>query len=113
QQDNAPCHRAKSVEKFIEECGLKTTAWPARSAHTSPIERIWSVVKYRLSKLDQKPSSLEELKHRIREIWDSISPSICNRLVAAVPKKLEGIIKKKRLVHQIISEKNYFRCTKI
>jgi len=53
------------------------------------------VLKFRLSKLDQKPSNLEELKEKIHEIWNSIEPEICNRVVSAIPKKLGQIIKKK------------------
>ena len=102
QQDNAPCHRAKSVEKFIEECGLKTTEWPARSADISPIERIWSVVKSRLSKLDQKPSNLEELKQKIHEIWNSIEPEICNRVVFLQFLRSWPRLLKKRLVHKVM-----------
>jgi hypothetical protein len=45
QQDNAPCHKRKSVMSFLSEQRFKTLELPPQSPDLSPIENIWNVVK--------------------------------------------------------------------
>ena len=50
QQDNAPCHKAKTLTAWFEENNIRVLQWPARSPDLNPIENLWSVLDRKLTK---------------------------------------------------------------
>uniref|UniRef100_A0A3Q2QY88 Tc1-like transposase DDE domain-containing protein n=1 Tax=Fundulus heteroclitus TaxID=8078 RepID=A0A3Q2QY88_FUNHE len=58
QDDNAACHRAKTVKTFLEKRHIRSISWPANSPDINPIENIW---------LD----GLERSRHvQVRRMWN-------------------------------------------
>ena len=57
-QDNAPCHTAKKVKKFVSDHNLPLLPWPGNSPDLNPIENVWHVLKTKLKNspvLTKKP----------------------------------------------------------
>ena len=48
--DSAPCHRAKSVTKFLRDNNIKVLPWPGNSPDMNPIENLWEVAKKEIAK---------------------------------------------------------------
>ena len=40
QEDNVPCHTAKTTKRFIEEKQIRRLPWPASSPDLNPIEHL-------------------------------------------------------------------------
>ncbi|GFX37555.1 transposable element Tcb1 transposase [Trichonephila clavipes] len=59
QDDNAPCHRAKVVQKWLEDHTVNRMNWPGQSPDLNPIESLWFKIGYEISK--KKPSNKREL----------------------------------------------------
>ncbi|GFW39937.1 transposable element Tcb1 transposase [Trichonephila clavipes] len=59
QDDNAPCHRAKVVLKWLEDHTVNRMNWPGQSPNLNPIESLWFKIGYEISK--QKTSNKREL----------------------------------------------------
>ncbi|GFT82561.1 transposable element Tcb1 transposase [Trichonephila clavipes] len=59
QDDNAPCHRAKVVQKWLEDHTVNRMNWPGQFPDLNPIESLWFKVGYETSK--KKPSNKREL----------------------------------------------------
>ena len=43
--ESAPCHKTKSVTKFLSEIGIKTLSWPGKSLDKNTVENLWAKVK--------------------------------------------------------------------
>ena len=61
--------------------GQNIPRWPPNSPDLSPIELVWSIIKGMLNLF--QPSTLEELKVAIQNIWDSIASSskVCEKII--------------------------------
>ena len=70
QQDNAPCHEAKSIAKWFEENKVEVSAWPGRSPDLNPIEQIWNINDEKLVK--EPFHSMIELERAIFKFWNDI-----------------------------------------
>lgn len=78
QQDNASCHTSKESKTFISENMNFLEKWPANSPDLNPIEKIWAILKERLS--DTKHKTLEELKSHLVYLWNRIPVGLCKKL---------------------------------
>ncbi len=75
--------------------------WPANSPDLNPIENIQSIVKRKMR--NKRPKNLDELKVTIKEIWASIPPQQCHKLITSMPRRIEAVIKSKRSHYQVLS----------
>ena len=79
-QDNAPCHKAKSVLQFFDDHAITTLDWPPQSPDLNPIENLCSIIKLKRSKRFGLPTSRNELISQVFEIWGEISLKFCGLL---------------------------------
>ncbi|GFV52689.1 transposable element Tcb1 transposase [Trichonephila clavipes] len=59
QDDNAPCHRAKVVQKWLKDHTVNRINWPRQPSDLNPLEHLWFKIGYEISK--KKPSNKREL----------------------------------------------------
>ena len=94
QQDGAPCHTAKDVIQWFDDCALDLIRdWPSNSPDLSPIENLWAIIKAKLRNKDT--TTLEKLKVEIQKCWDEFSPEILQNLADSVPNRLKEVIKRR------------------
>jgi DDE superfamily endonuclease len=91
QDDNASCHRAKTVKTFLEERHIRSMSWPANSPYLNPIENLW----WKLKKMvhDKAPTCKADLATAIRESWSQIGEEYCLSLIKSMPQRLQAVIK--------------------
>ena len=94
-QDNDPKHKAEKTIKFLHEKKLKVVDWPAQSPDLNPLENLWAIVKQRVYNFPTPPKNKDELWARVQEVWYSITPEECRKLVASVPESIQAVIKSK------------------
>jgi len=75
QQDNAPCHKARSISNLFLENDNEFTVLkrPPQSPDLNLIEHLWYVVEQELLALDVHPTNLHQLQDAILSIWANIS----------------------------------------
>ena len=92
QQDNAPCHKARSVKNFFEEHNICTMEWPPYSPDLAPIENLWAIMKQKVH--NQTIRTVQQLNERIVDIWtnsDDIKAA-CAALVEGMPRRIRACI---------------------
>ena len=90
QQDNASCHKANSVIKWLHDAGIKLIKWPAQSPDLNPTEHLWDLLKTKLHQGSQ-PRDLEDLWNKVQDVWNSITTEECRKLVASMPQRLKEV----------------------
>uniref|UniRef100_A0A8C6XBH6 Tc1-like transposase DDE domain-containing protein n=1 Tax=Naja naja TaxID=35670 RepID=A0A8C6XBH6_NAJNA len=70
QDDNAPCHRAKSVQQWMKKHGVRLLDWPAQSPDLNLTENLWAKIGYEISKKHLKTK--QELTESIIAAWHYI-----------------------------------------
>ena len=94
QDDSAPCHRARTVQKFIKDQKWKTLDWPPQSPDLNPIENLWSLLKRKV--WNTNFSSTTELKARIISVWHhGLDSELLSKLALSMPDRLRAVIKAK------------------
>uniref|UniRef100_A0A3B1IEA9 Tc1-like transposase DDE domain-containing protein n=1 Tax=Astyanax mexicanus TaxID=7994 RepID=A0A3B1IEA9_ASTMX len=79
QDDNASCHRAKTVKAFLGERHIQSMSWPANSPVLNPIENLWWKLKKMVHK--KAPTCKADLATAIKESWHQIDAEYCLSLI--------------------------------
>lgn len=97
QQDNAPCHRARTVSQWFEEheSEFNLLPWPAQSPDLNPIEHLWDEVERSVHSLERQPSSLTQLRAAIMSPWANIPLQRYQQLVESMPRRIAAVIRAK------------------
>ncbi|KAL4500753.1 hypothetical protein ABPG72_019987 [Tetrahymena utriculariae] len=93
QQDNAPCHSAKTVSNWLESHKIKVLKWPAQSPGLSPIEQVWSFLKDELWKSNKDLDSQDDLFKEAELIFYSKKcKDLIKTLFQTIPMRINQII---------------------
>lgn len=94
--DNAPAHKSRLINVFLEEENIKVLEWPPRSPDLNIIENVWSILSAKVyenrqfSKIGDLQKSIEE---QVKIINESLKDSITN-LYNSLPKRIISCIQK-------------------
>ena len=88
-------HKADKTIKFVHEKKLKLVDWPAQSPDLNPLENLWAIVKQRVYNFPILPKNKDKLWARVQEVWYSITPKQCRKLIASAPERIQAVAKSK------------------
>lgn len=95
QQDSAPAHKAKIIQKWLGDNlpdFLSVDEWPAASPDLNPLDyTIWSYMLTKLGNL--KNINLETFKSRIAQVWDEIPDDVVRASCNAFFKRIKAVKK--------------------
>ena len=75
RQDNAPCHKAKTVLSFLEEEGITIMKWPPQTPDMNLIENVWKMIGEKAQ--NRNPQNIDDLWDFLKEEWESITTTFC------------------------------------
>jgi hypothetical protein len=94
-QDNAPCHKTRKVDDFLQRNGIPTLEWPPQSPDINPIENIWNIIKARRNKKFGMPANRDELIDQIFTIWDELEIDVVESCIENMDRRLTEVIRMK------------------
>ena len=66
--------RQQSTKRWLEQHGVGVVEdWPTKGDHINPMENLWAILDDRL---EHKKFRTEEMKKKIRELWDELDSSL-------------------------------------
>jgi hypothetical protein len=90
-QDNAHPHVCKAMKEAVTNLAVQVLPnWPLYSPYLNIIETIWAIMKRRVEA--SKPKTLDALIAVLFEVWDNLSVSTINGLIAQMPNRLIQVI---------------------
>ena len=88
--DNAPCHKGRTVERYLEQNDIQRIDWPAQSPDASPVENLWSDISRAI--IRDRPSTKDGLIRCVFRAWASITPAHVRRLYDSLPRRMRQIV---------------------
>jgi hypothetical protein len=80
QHDDAPVHKARSIQKWFVEIGVEELDWPAQNP--DPIEHIWD---------DNSTKSVPNLTNALVAEWKQVPSAMFQHLVESLPRRVEAV----------------------
>jgi len=98
--DNAPCHTAGKVTKFLKTKRIPIMKWAAQSPDLNPIENLWTDFKEHFhacgASLGLKPSTRSEVLEKyvdvLMELWREQGLELITKLIEPMPRCIAAVI---------------------
>ena len=91
QDDNAPPHRARTVNDFLNNEGVERMDWPSISPDMNPIENLWAEITRIINNLDHQPTSVAELRQDVMDAWANIGVDTLRTLAEGMPRRVQAL----------------------
>ena len=88
--DNARPHRARLVDRFLEDEGIERMDWPAYSPDLNPIEHLWDALGRRVVGLLPPPQTLRELKKALIRQWQLLPSNSLEFLIEGMGRRCQA-----------------------
>jgi len=93
-EDSAKVHKGKARLPRLNR-GIRGFDWPPSSPDLNPIEKIWRWMKNEITKLETVPTTIEDIKEVLQELWSEVDPKDWRYLTERLTCKLEDVINSK------------------
>lgn len=95
QHDNAPSHRARNTQEWLEANNVTTMTWPAMSPDLNPIEHLWGILTRSVYANGRQYESKVALKAAILKVWNGLDPEVLQTLLHSMPKRCAEVTKRR------------------
>ncbi|GFV53595.1 transposable element Tcb1 transposase [Trichonephila clavipes] len=92
QHDNARPHVAKTVKSYLDSQKVQLLPWPAYAPDMSPIEYVWDIVGWCLTRDLRPVASTDELWLRIQTVWNTLPQADIQNLFNSMPRRVAALI---------------------
>ena len=94
-QDNALCHKAKSIMSYLQQQEFEIRNWPAQSPDFNLIKNLWKTLREKA--MAQNPANTDDLWKKIQDEWTKKSVGECRKLIQSCGSRCVEVVKNKEL----------------
>lgn len=91
--DNARPHVARVVQHYLEQVGIDTMAWPARSPDLNPIEHLWDKLGRKLQEELNQLDTLADVGRKLVQIWEELDQNEIRSLILSMNRRCQEVIR--------------------
>ena len=91
--DNAPVHRAHTVDNYKDQSEVTSMKWLAQSPDLNIIQNIWLYMKRELQKSAINIATKNDLLREIQSVWWNIELDYIRNVYQSIPDRLDNAIK--------------------
>jgi transposase len=92
QHDNAPCHRSRIVQQWLEQNNITVLPWPAQSPNLSPIENCWGIIKQQLGKMDLPNRNRQTIVNAMQHLWHNLTIEEVRKCIRSMPRRCQLVL---------------------
>ncbi|GFT92477.1 transposable element Tc1 transposase [Trichonephila clavipes] len=92
QQNNAPPHVTRIVQRFFVNHKIELLPWPARSPDLSPIEDMWSMIAQRLTQITPPAATPDQLWQHVEVAWSAVPQEHIQSLFESMSRHVSAVI---------------------
>jgi hypothetical protein len=93
-EDGSKVHKGKARLWRLNK-GVRGFDWPPSSPDLNPIEKIWRWMKHEINKLECVPTTVEDMKEVLQELWSEVKPEDWRYLTHRLTCKIEDVLEAK------------------
>ena len=90
--DNAPVHRAHTVDNYKDQSEVTSVEWLAQSPDLNIIQNIWLYMKRELQKSAINIATKNDLLREIQSVWWNIELDYIRNVYQSIPDRLDNVI---------------------
>ena len=90
--DNAPVHRAHTVDNYKDQSEVTSMEWLAQSPDLNIIQNIWLYMKRELQKSAVNIATKNDLLREIQSVWWNIELDYIRNVYQSIPDRLDNVI---------------------
>ena len=97
-QDNAPIHKARTVQQWFRDMGIELVVWPPYSPDLNPIENLWKLLKAKIIELRPELTVMKDnntteqlLIETAQEAWGLLEDQVLNKLAEGMQKRVDAV----------------------
>ena len=90
--DNAPVHRAHTVDNYKDQSEVTSMEWLAQSPDLNIIQNIWLYMKRELQKSAINIATKNDLLREIQSVWWNIELDYIRNVYQSIPDRLDNVI---------------------
>ena len=92
QHDNAPVHKARSIQKWFVKIGVEELDSLAQSPDLNPIEHLWDELERRLRARPNRLTSVPDLTNALVVERKQVPAAMFQHLVESLPRRVEAVL---------------------
>jgi hypothetical protein len=96
QHDNAPVHKARSIQKWFVKISVEELDWPAQSPDLNPIKHLWDDLEHRLRARPNRPTLVPDQTKALVAEWKKVPAAMFQHQVESLPRRVGGCYSCKR-----------------
>ena len=83
--------KARSIQKWFVEIGVKELDWPAKSPDLNPIKHLLDELEHLLQARPNRPTSVSHLTNNLVAEWKQVPAAMFQHLEENLPRSVEAV----------------------